>query len=151
MRYLLLCLPLMIVGCNSQPNFQPDLNKSVSEATHETKPLFDVGYSDLNGDGLKDALVLLKGSDWCGSGGCSFMVFENLGSHYKLMSQSSITSPPISVANSETNGWKNLIVWTSNIGSVLMKFNGKTYPYNPSLEPIASQSQQLGSQLILKN
>ncbi len=31
-----------------------------------------------------------------------------------------------------------------------MKFNGKTYPYNPSLEPVASKSQQLGSQLILK-
>ncbi len=78
MRYLLLCLSLMIVGCNSQPNFKPNLNKSVSEATHETKPLFDVGYSDLNGDGLKDALVLLKGSNWCGSGGCSFMVLKIL-------------------------------------------------------------------------
>ncbi|PSW62136.1 hypothetical protein C0W54_07335 [Photobacterium kishitanii] len=141
----------MIVGCNSQPNSQPNLNKSVSEATHETKPLFDVGYSDLNGDGLKDALVLLNGSNWCGSGGCTFMVFENLGTRYKLISQSSITSPPISVAKSETNGWKNLIVWAGDTGFVLMKFNGKTYPYNPSLEPIASKSQQLGSQLILKN
>ena len=31
---------------------------------------------DLNGDGIKDALVLLQGPYWCGTGGCSQLVFQ---------------------------------------------------------------------------
>ncbi|MCP3697795.1 MAG: hypothetical protein GY920_04450 [Aliivibrio sp.] len=150
MRYLILCLSFMIFGCSNQADLKPDLQQSVSEATKESEPVFSVGYADLNGDGLKDALVFLKGMQWCGSGGCTLMIFENLGDSYQLVSKSSVTSTPISVAKTKTNGWKDLIVWSRGSGQVLMKFNGDKYPHNPSLEPLASKSQMAEAHLVLE-
>lgn len=150
MRYLILCLSFVIFGCSNQADLKPDLQQSVSEATQESEPVFSTGYADLNGDGLEDAVVFLKGMQWCGSGGCTLMIFENLGDSYQLISKSSVTSTPISVAKTETNGWKDLIVWSRGSGLVLMKFNGEQYPRNPSLEPAASEPQMLEARLILE-
>ena len=149
MRYLLLCLSFILLGCSNQPVLKPDLQQSVSEITQESEPLFSTGYADLNGDGLEDAVVFLKGMQWCGSGGCTLMIFENLGDSYQLVSKSSVTSTPISVAKTETNGWKDLIVWSRGSGLVLLKFDGDKYPRNPSLEPSASESQRLEARLVL--
>ena len=150
MRYLILCLSFVIFGCSNQADLKPDLQQSVSEATQENEPVFSTRYADLNGDGLEDAVVFLKGMQWCGSGGCTLMIFKNLGDSYKLISKSSVTSTPISVAKTETNGWKDLIVWSRGSGLVLMKFNGEQYPRNPSLEPAASELQMLEARLILE-
>lgn len=150
MRYLILCLSFVIFGCSNQADLNPDLQQSVSEATQENEPVFSTGYADLNGDGLEDAVVFLKGMQWCGSGGCTLMIFENLGDSYQLISKSSVTSTPISVAKTETNGWKDLIVWSRGSGLVLMKFNGQQYPRNSSLEPAASEPQMLEARLILE-
>ena len=149
MRYLLLCLSFMIFGCSNQADLKPDLQQSISEATQESEPVFSVGYADLNGDGLEDAVVFLKGMQWCGSGGCTLMIFENLGDNYQLISKSSVTSTPISVAKTENNGWKDLVVWSRGKGLVVMKFDGDKYPYNPSLEPPASESQIIEARLVL--
>lgn len=150
MRYLILCLSFVIFGCSNQAVQKPDLQQSVSEATQESEPVFSIGYADLNGDGLEDALVFLKGMQWCGSGGCTLMVFENLGDNYQLISKSSVTSTPISVAKTETNGWKDLIVWSRGAGLVVMTFDGNKYPHNPSLEPSASKSQIAEARLVLE-
>ncbi|RYU67470.1 hypothetical protein ERW51_11730 [Aliivibrio finisterrensis] len=150
MRYLILCLSFVILGCSNQADLKPDLQQSVSEATQENEPVFSTGYADLNGDGLEDAVVFLKGMQWCGSGGCTLMIFQNLGNSYQLISKSSVTSTPISVAKTETNGWKDLIVWSRGSGLVLMKFNGEQYPHNPSLEPADSEPQMLEVRLILE-
>lgn len=32
---------------------------------------------DLNQDGIDDAVVLLSGMEWCGSGGCTLLVFRS--------------------------------------------------------------------------
>ncbi|MDD9194313.1 hypothetical protein PVK62_00495 [Aliivibrio sp. S3MY1] len=150
MRYLLLCLSFVIFGCSNQADLKADLQQSVSEATQENEPVFSAGYADLNGDGLEDAVVFLKGMQWCGSGGCTLMIFENLGDSYKLVSKSSVTNTPISVAKTETNGWKDVIVWSRGSGFVLMKFNGQQYPHNPSLEAVVSEPQMLEARLVLE-
>jgi len=149
MRYLWLCLSLIVLGCSNQSHIKPDLRQYVSEVTEENEPVFDAGHADLNGDGLNEALVFLKGMQWCGSGGCTFMIFENLGTSYQFISKSTVTSTPISVAKTESHGWKDLIVWSRGNGLVLMKFDGDKYPRNPSLEPPVSESKILESQLVL--
>lgn len=148
MKYLWLCLSFIILGCSNQANLESDLQQSISKITKETNSIFSTRYADLNGDGLDEALVFLKEMQWCGSGGCTLLIFKNLGNHYQFISKSSVTSAPISVAKTENNGWKDLIVWSRGSGLVLMTFNGNKYPQNPSLEPLANRSQILGSQLI---
>lgn len=150
MRYLWLCLSLIILGCSNQVNLKSDLQQSISEITQENNSVYSVGYADLNGDGLDDALVFLKGMHWCGSGGCTLMVFKNLGDSYQFISDASITSTPISVAKTKNNGWNDLIVWSRGFGLVLMTFDGNKYPLNPSVESPASESQIIGSRLILE-
>ena len=81
-----LCLSLIVLGCSNQHHLEPNLRQYVSKVTEENEPVFDAGYVDLNGDGLNEALVLLKGMQWCGSGGCTFMIFENLGTRYQFIS-----------------------------------------------------------------
>ncbi|MGF1727796.1 hypothetical protein [Photobacterium nomapromontoriensis] len=150
MKYVWLCLSFMILGCTNQSYLEPDLKQSVAEATQESDPVFSTGYADLNGDGLDDAVVFLQGMQWCGSGGCTLMVFENLGDRYRFISKASVTSTPISVAKTATNGWQDLIVWSRGSGFVLMQFDGDEYPRNPSLVQLAGDSQIQGAQLILE-
>lgn len=33
-------------------------------------------WRDLNGDQIKDAVVLLQGKEWCGSGGCTMLIYQ---------------------------------------------------------------------------
>lgn len=150
MKYLWLCLFFLILGCSNQPIHKPNLKHSVAEVTKENEPVFSAGYADLNGDGLDDVVVLLEGVNWCGSGGCSILIFKNIGAHYQFVSKSSVTNTPISVANSESHGWKDLIVWSRGKGFVLIKFDGDGYASNPSLEPRVSELTTLESSIILE-
>tara|TARA_B100000809_G_scaffold263989_1_gene318600 strand:+ start:1966 stop:2418 length:453 start_codon:yes stop_codon:yes gene_type:complete len=150
MKYLWLCLSFMVIGCNHQPYLQSQLQQSVSAITKEREPLFSTGYTDLNNDGLEDALVYLEGAQWCGSGGCTLMVFESLGDSYKFISKSTVTRTPISVAATTSNGWKDFIVWSRGTGFVLMRYDGNKYPHNPSLEAPVGDTQVLGARLVIQ-
>ncbi|WP_052260989.1 hypothetical protein [Photobacterium gaetbulicola] len=89
------------------------------------------GSTDLNKDGIAEHFVLIQNSYFCGSGGCSAVIFDNTGN---IISQMSIVKPPVLLADSTNNGWRDFMVW-SNGAFRLMKYNGSTYPTNPSLEP----------------
>lgn len=51
-----------------------NLKQSVQNYTHD-QSLFDVAFDDLNVDGQDDAIVL-KRQEWCGSGGCTMLIFK---------------------------------------------------------------------------
>ncbi len=42
--------------------------KQQVESYTQGQPTFNVAFNDLNQDGVEDAIVLLSGQDWCGSG-----------------------------------------------------------------------------------
>src|SRR5262245_44169381 len=42
------------------------------------QPTFRHALIDLDGDGRPDAIVLLRSQDWCGSGGCTMLVFRGM-------------------------------------------------------------------------
>jgi hypothetical protein len=96
---------------------------------------------ELNGDGVHDAVVLLLDPDWCGSGGCTMLVLKGSKRGYAVQSSSSVTDAPIRVSPVVVSGWKTLIVYSRGRGDVLMRFNGKRYPDDPSLMPKASAAQ----------
>lgn len=137
---------LMLSACTSTMVKLPDLNAALKSITGMDEPSYDVAYTDLNRDGLKDAVVLLKGRQWCGSGGCTMMIFVNDGDHYQFLSKSTVTSPPILLAPEQHNGWQDLVVWSNGKGPVTMRYDGRKYPRNPSMQ--ASRKIKTGQVLI---
>ncbi|HEY9824961.1 MAG TPA: MliC family protein [Stenomitos sp.] len=95
---------------------------------------------DLNDDGRKDAIVVFNSSYWCGTGGCTMLVFAGEPDQsFRLVSKTTLVRPPITVAKTQTNGWRDLSIVVSGGGvpakTVVMKFDGQKYPSNPSALP----------------
>ena len=127
--------------------------RPLSAAIHSyDKDAVTAGYRyaqvDLNGSNQIDALVLLRGS-YCGSGGCTLLIFRGSPSGFKLVSSSTISNEPIGVLNEKNHGWRTLLVTARGVGPVLMRFNGAKYPLNPSTQTAATK-EQIVSATILK-
>jgi hypothetical protein len=114
------------------------------------QPEFDYALADLNGDGNVDAVVLLKGSAWCGSGGCTLLIFKGKQDGFEFISKSTITSEPIRISPEKSHGWRTLIVYTGGVGDVVMRFNGTKYPPNPSMQAKATKAQVRAAEIVLK-
>jgi hypothetical protein len=126
--------------------------QALSDAVHSYiyKYITDVEYDesfrfalkDLNGDGFADAIVLMSGPAWCGSGGCTMLVFKGVGNGFEFVSKSTITNPPIRISKEGVGGWRTLIVASKGKGNVVLRPN-KThqYPANPSMQPQAPRAE----------
>ncbi|RQO69818.1 hypothetical protein DBR43_17325 [Pedobacter sp. KBW06] len=106
-----------------------DLSKNVVSEASRKFILFEY---DLNEDGNKEIFVGLTGPYFCGSGGCTFLLLDHEG---QQITKFTVTDFPVLVAGTKTNGWKDLIL-SSGGKNHLMKFNGKTYPSNPTVQPV---------------
>ena len=134
----LLLLPGSAIAANSA-----SLESAVSAALGE-RVEFTAASVDLNQDAQPDAVVLVRSADWCGSGGCTMLIFKGTVNGYLLVSQSTITTPPIRILPTSQFGWSDLIVHSNGTGDVVLRFDGAGYPSNPSLQS-APTSQQLRS------
>jgi len=112
-------------------------------------PAFKYALTDLDGDGHPDAIVLLQSSTWCGSGGCTMLIFRGAADRFTFVSRSTLVGLPIRVSPETTHDWKTLIVYTKGEGDVVMRFDGKQYPPNPSKERAATASQIAGAKTVL--
>jgi hypothetical protein len=112
------------------------------------QPSYSYALVDLNGDRRKDAVVLLTGPDWCGSGGCTMLVLRATARGFVKVSGSTLSSAPIRVSKEKSHGWRNLIVDTRD-KDALMRFDGRRYPLNPSMEPAASKAQIAASEIVI--
>ena len=97
-------------------------------------------WADLNGDGVQDALVYIEAESWCGSGGCTVIVFEaitdsvevaELGA-FRPAAEISLMHGPVVVADTQTEGWADLLVQGDAGSMVRLAFTGETYPMSPS-------------------
>jgi hypothetical protein len=97
-----------------------------------------LGFYDLDDNGIDEAVVLLSGQYWCGSGGCDALVLRQQGDSYDILMQSSVTRPPIGVLATSHNGLRDLYVHVGGgglpFGPVAMIFDGRAYPGNPTSE-----------------
>ena len=95
-------------------------------------------WTDLNGDDVLDALVYVSGPDWCGSGGCTLLVFESvtgpdadeLGA-FRPAAEVSLVNGPVLVAGGGPDGWRDLVVQTDGDTLRILRFDGETYPGSP--------------------
>jgi hypothetical protein len=100
---------------------------------------FRWALADLNDDGRDDAIVLLSGSKYCGSGGCTMLVFRGTEQGFTLVSASTNVMGPIRISAKSVEGWRSLIVYSKGKGEVVLRFSGPRYPADPSLQPAAGR------------
>lgn len=86
---------------------------------------------DLNEDGSKEILVGLTGPYFCGSGGCTQFILNAEG---EVISRFTVSDYPVTISTDKSNGWRDLFILSGGAYRVV-KFDGKTYPSNPSLLP----------------
>ncbi|WP_316834759.1 hypothetical protein [Pedobacter nutrimenti] len=110
-----------------QQSFKSELEKGIIDSTSRKFGVFEY---DLNNDGKNEVFVGLTGSYFCGSGGCTWLLLDD---HEKLLTRFTVSKYPVIISQTATNGWKDLIIY-SNGKNHLVKFNGKKYPSNPSIE-----------------
>lgn len=111
-------------------------------------------FPDLNSDGAPEAVVYLIGSNWCGSGGCNTLVLARDGTSWKVVTNITITRPPIRVLRSAANGWRSIGVWVQGGGiqpgyEAELRFDGKTYPRNPSIPPARRLAEKVKGEVVV--
>lgn len=116
------------------------VENAILEAYNLQRGVDPVYYSyvkiDLNSDSIPEYFVYAYGPMLSGSGGGSALI---LNSNYKEISRFTLVQTPIIINNHRTKNWKDIIMTVSGGGATpataIMKFDGKTYPSNPSLQP----------------
>ena len=107
---------------------------------------------DLNNDNKPETFVYLLGPYVCGTGGCSGLIFQEVDDEYKLVSRFSLVRTPIIIQEKMTNGWKNIMMYVAGGGITPsykeLKFNGETYPLNPSVQPDVKNGKIKGVGII---
>ena len=106
-------------------------------------------WTDLNGDDNDDALVYVSGPDWCGSGGCTLLVFESITGPdaevlgpYRPAAEVSLVTGPILVAGAPLDSWRDLIVTVDGGTHSILRFDGETYPGSPGAGIAVSELPQ---------
>lgn len=108
---------------------------------------------DLNDDGISEIFAFLVGPFVCGTGGCSAVIFKQENGEYKLLSRFSLVRNPIIISNKKTNGYRDIIMKVSGGGIesffAELKYDGKTYPSNPSVQPKIKTGTKVEGEAII--
>ncbi|NJK34080.1 MAG: hypothetical protein HC919_03530 [Oscillatoriales cyanobacterium SM2_2_1] len=142
-------VPTPVPAQTLPPSLVTAIRQQIARSGSNRLPPFRHGLTDLNGDNLPDAIVLLQSQDWCGSGGCTMLVFRGTATGFTRVSLSTVTGEPIRVTTERRQGWRTLIVASKGRGDVVMGFNGTGYAPNPSLQPLATASQIAEAQVVI--
>lgn len=133
-------LLLFSMGLSAQKKSVPNsiityLKANYADAS-ETSRHFIYNAIDLNDDGKEEYLVGLIGGDWCGSGGCTLLIFTNT---IKLNTRMTVVEYPVYVGapggKEVTKGYSNIYIQNRDGSVAKMAWNGKKYPTNPSVAP----------------
>jgi hypothetical protein len=140
-------------GASADASLETSLPKFIASWSKEEAPRFRSALVDLNNDGANEAIVLMEGRDWCGSGGCTLLVLNRSRGDWKLISKMTITNTPIRVIQRSKNGWSSLGVMVRGGGimpgyEAVLDFDGKKYPSNPSIVPRSTGKPQDGTVII---
>jgi hypothetical protein len=92
---------------------------------------FSYSEVDLNDDNEQELFVAMRGRYFCGNAGCTVFLLNSKG---EKINGFTIVNGPIAVTPDKTNGWHNLVIPSSG-RFYLVKYNGKSYPGNPSVQP----------------
>jgi hypothetical protein len=141
-------------GNNPDAATETSLKKFLQTMTDDKTARYVAAFHDLNGDGTPEAIVYLISNDWCGSAGCNTLIVARDGDSWKLVTNISITNPPIRVLASSSKGWHNIGVWVRGGGirsgyEAELRFNGRSYPRNPSVLPTRKSKQKAEGKVVI--
>ena len=115
----------------------PAMMKTVKSLSAPLNSAYDFRRIDLNNDGLKDAVVLMKSpyGYWCEANGCTMMIMKASANGFNYVGKIHPVRSPVYMASTKNNGWNDIIVeisgrWTKT-HDVNLAFNGTRYPSRP--------------------
>lgn len=109
--------------------------------------------ADLNSDGRKEIFVYLISAAYCSSGGCTLIILSPRAGWYRVLLRSTVTSLPVMLLATSTRGWRDIGVTVQGGGisqayEARLRFNGYTYPSNPTVPPAIPMHHISGKILI---
>jgi hypothetical protein len=155
----LLLAALILLSCSSR---KPDDRKAEEvirgflasrQSEIDKSVMVTITSNDLNNDGDNEIIAYTQGSSVCGSGGCTLFVLGAKGGGYEVISKSTVTRPPVRILESKSNGWQDIAVHVGGGGisagyEARLRFDGKSYPSNPSLLPPEESGSRSGHIVI---
>ena len=142
---------LAAAGCSAPPAFSGTssefgslhafLQRELDDEPHDLQePQYAAALVDLDADGRDEAVVYVQSWRSCGTGGCGFYVLARSGAGWRIVAETSLGWPPVRVLETRSNGWRDLGILVRGGGilpgyEALLAFDGRTYPYNPSVPP----------------
>lgn len=133
-------LMFTLTACANTHTQERSVSVAVAGFTEQVSPEYKHAFVDLNNDGVYDAVVLLRGMEWCGSAGCTMLVLQGQSTDYTVVSHSTVTREPVRISESMSQGWHDIIVHSDGVEK-LMLFDGSGYPSNPSMQATATQER----------
>lgn len=132
-------------GCASLSEPPPSLAAAL-DAVYDDIPgpiHYFAAASDLDGDGQSEYVVHVAGPSVCGTGGCNTHVFSmSADGTLGLVTTLSVSRPPVVAAETQSDGWRDLVVRASG-GGILPGYDARlrydagtgSYPSNPTVAP----------------
>lgn len=102
-----------------------------------------------DGNSNHDYIVYVYGNLWCGSGGCDMFVLEELNNSFSIKGKMTVVKLPIILLGTSKFGRPDIAVTITdiNVNSVksVLKFSGKKYPSNPTLQSVEKRKNVKGA------
>ncbi|GGO91816.1 hypothetical protein [Stakelama pacifica] len=147
-------IPIALIAAPSQAAHRAPQSLQAYAATLLDGGKAMLAEADLNGDGVPEGLIYAQGRSYCGSGGCNLFVVARMPKGgYRVVTRITVARLPIRVLDSRTNGWRDLEVTVAGGGTIpayraRLRFNGSSYPTNPSMVPPGTGEPARGEVLI---
>ncbi|MCB1556886.1 MAG: hypothetical protein KDJ15_06185 [Alphaproteobacteria bacterium] len=146
-------LPLPVAGAVHDPDndaFMKAVAGYIAQKGGPAQSRYEFTRIDLDGDGRREGLLLLKSPHgvWCGVDGCRMAIFRAYDDDFALLSEVTPVRGPLTVSESRTHGWRDLIVRVSGrmdleTRDAFLRFDGRTYPASPLRQPALYASSAL--------
>jgi len=148
---LVLASTVIVAGCASgAPVGTRNLSEAVATQGGARGAQFRQALTDLNGDGIDDAVVLVEGGETCSAQGCPLLIFRGGREGYNLVSRTVPVKPPVAVATTRNNGWSDLVVNAPGIGKVVLVFESYGYTANAAMATGPSPGQAAQARALIE-
>jgi len=129
-----------VVHASLRASLQTYVSNRWGQADGDTN--YTARFVDLNGDGRSEAVVLVSGRNWCGTGGCPLWVLTPRNGSWSMVTQAPIVRAPIRLLPSRSRGWSDLSAMLRVDGArplyeARLSVNGRL---NPTITPLARPS-----------
>jgi hypothetical protein len=134
---VLALIPVSISNARETPSDTQAIAAAMQAIDPEIAPdQYESAAVDLDGDGGKDALVLMNGkSGYCGSGGCTLFVLRANGTSFTEIGKIPVVRQPIYLRESSHHGLRDILVagggGGASPGFAALAFDGTSYPTSP--------------------